>query len=368
MKRCGVTVLAVVILLGLTIPAIGVTLCEYRSPMTALADAGMSFSYRYYDDASTPAVDVNSGRIEVTYDQVFDSPNFGYSVGGTAALGMVEFVPTDWLGQASGTARWYLWEDKPVFSFGGIETSMATSQPRPGVEVRVGVGLGRFTDVTPLAKAMDIEAALLEESAIFGPLADDVLLSMASTIDRIDEYDDVKNLVTDLESLIEAVSGVELDARALLTIEEIVVSKSENRKCGWAIQAGVGYELVDPYGGAQNLVIAGSANAAVSRTPDDQFLFNASFSGPFGILEENTLTARVSYESDVSEDSTLVVDYVLQRVKPAGQAATSSHAASLAIRFDIQGINMGVDVGLSKDSGDPGWSIDVSVSAAMDLL
>ena len=368
MKRCGGMVLGVAIMLGLTVAAAGVTLCEYRSPMTSLADAGMSFSYRYYDDASTSAVDVNSGRIDLTYDQVFDSPDFGYSLGGTASLGVEQFVPSDWLGQASGTARWYLWEEEAVFVFGGVETSVATSQPQPGVEVRVGVGLGRFTDVTPLAKAINIEEALLEDSAIFDGLPDDVLLSIASTIDRIDEYEEVKDLVTDVESLIEAVAGVELDARALLTVEDIIVSESEKRKCGWAVQAGIGYELIDPYGGAQNVVVAGSANAAFTTTPDDQLLFNASFSGPFDILDENTLAVRFSYESEVSEDSTLVLDYVLQRVKPAGQPVTSSHVASLSIQFDIQGVDMGLEVALGKETGDPGWSIDVSLNAAMDLL
>ncbi len=367
MKKVGILG-AIVLLLAIGLQAWGLSICEYRSPKTALTDARLSFGYRYYDDANTVGVDVNSGRLAFDYDQLFDSPNYGFSLGGAAELTLDAFLPTGWLGQGAATFRYYPIEESLLFAFGGLEASVATGQPQPGLDVRVGIGIGRFTDVTPLAKAITIEEELLGIDALADPLADDVLLAIAGAIGRRIEYDTLKDLVADIEALIEGVAGVELDARALLTIEEVILAVGDERRCGWAIQGGIGYELIDPYGGAQNVVVGGSVDAAFAFGPDDQLMLHVSYSGPFDIMNENTLNATLSYEYALTEESTLIADYVLQRVKPAGLAATASHSAGVAVGFDIAGIDILVQVSFTRDTGDPGWSTDISLTAAMDLL
>jgi len=368
MKRIGVLILLGAFLVGLGATAYGLSLCDYRSPVTALTDAGLSFTYRYYNDAATPTVEINSGRVGVVYDQLYDSPNYGFTLAGSAEVALDQFVPTGWLGQGAATFRYYPVEDGIFFAFGGLQESMATDQPQPGVDVSVGGGVGRFTDVTPLSKAFLIEDELLSIEAIDQGLSDEVLLGIASVIGRAAEYDTVKEMVADIEAPIEAAAGVTLDARAILSIEEIVLQTGNERKCGWALQAGIGYELIDPYGGAQNFVVTGSADAALASSPSDQLLFHAGFSGPFDITSENTLTANLSYEYLLSETSTLTAAYSLQRVKPAGLPANVSQAASLALGFDVGGADVVLQVSLTRDPGDPGFSIDVSISAAMDLL
>jgi len=366
MKRLGVLVCLFVV--GASAVAWGVSLCDYRSPIAALTDARMSFAYRYYNDAATPAIDVNSGRIGVDYDQLFSSANYGFTLGGSIELNVEEFVPAGGLGQGRATFRFYPFEEALLFGFGGLEASLASSQPQPGLDVRIGLGLGRFYDVTPLAKAVLIEEKLRSIEAVFDDLSDDVLLGIAGVIGREAEYETVKGMVADIESLVEAVARVELDARALLWIEEIIVASEPKRKCGWAVQAGIGYELIDPFGGAQNFVMAASADAAFATSPEDQFLFHASFSGPIEFMNENTLTASLSYEYELSEESTLIVDYAFQRVQPLGLSANVSHSASMSLGFDINGIDVGLQLTVTREPGDPGWSIDVSVSAVMDLI
>ncbi len=366
MKKIGVFVCLLVV--GVSTVAWGVSLCDYRSPISALTDARMSFAYRYYNDAATSQIDVNSGRIGVDYNQLFSSANYGFTLGGAIELNLANFVPAGGLGQAQATFRYYPLEDELFFGFGGFEASLATSQPRPGVDVRVGVGIGRFYDVTPLAKAVLIEEELLSMEAIVDRLSDDILLGIAGVMGREAEYETVKEMVADIESLIEAVALVELDARALLSIEEIILDSQPKRKCGWAVQAGVGYELIDPFGGAQNFVVAASADAAFATSPEDQFLFHASLSGPIEFMEENTVSASFSYEYELSEESTFLVNYALQRVQPSGLPANVTHSASMSIGFDVRGVDIGLQVALSREPGDPGWSIDVSVSAVMDLI
>lgn len=367
MKKTGILAVAV-LLLAIGLQGWGLSICEYRSPKTALTDARLSFSYRYFDDANTTGVDVNSGRLAFDYDQLFDSPNYGFSLGGAAELTLDAFLPTGWLGQGSATFRYYPMEESLLFAFGGLEASMATGQPQPGLDVRVGVGIGRFSDVTPLAKAITIERELLRIDAFAEPLSDDVLLSIAKAIGRLVEYDSLKDLVADIEALVEGATSVELDARATLTIEEVILAVGDERRCGWAIQGGIGYELIDPYGGAQNVVVAGSADAAFAFGPSDQLMLHISYSGPFDIMNENTLKAMLRYEYALNDESTLMADYVLQRVKPAGLTATATHSAGVAIGFDIGGIDVLIQASFTRDTEDPGWSTDVSLSAALDLL
>lgn len=369
MKKAGVLlVLGTLFAAGVCAAAWGLSVCDYRSPVTALTDARLSMTYRYYNDAETPVIDVNSGRIAADYDQLVDSPSYGFTVAGSTELTLDRFVPTGWLGRGSATFRWYPVEEALFFAFGGAEASIATGQQRPGLDIRVGLGVGRFTDVTPLAKAFLIEEELLALDAIADDLPDDALTGIASVVGRAAEYPSVLEMIADIENLIEAVARVELGARALLSIEEIVLRIGIERTCGWAIQGGIGYELIDPFGGAQNVVVAASVDWAFATGPDTQLLFHVSFSGPFNLADENTLTATLGYEYELSEDVSLDVDYSLQRVKPSGQPVKLSHAALLALGFDIGGADVAVQVSLTREAADPGWSIDVSLSAALDVL
>jgi hypothetical protein len=365
-KRVGVVV--GVLLLSVGVAAFSLSICDYQSPETSLTDAGLSFTYRYYDDAATAGVDVNSGRLAADYEQLYASPSYGFTINGSAELALDSFMPTGWLGQGGATFRYYPFDESLAFAFGDVQASLATGQPRPGVEVRFGAGLGRFSDVTPMAKTLLIQRQLMNTGAIPGRLSDDVLMAIARIIGRAVEYDTTKELVADIDTLVASGAGVTLDARSTLTIEEIVLATGDKRQCGWALQVGVGYELVDPFGNPQNVVVAATADAAVASGPDDQMKFHASFSGPFDLMNENTLSAVASYEYSLSEDATVSASYSLQRVKPAGVVATMTHSAGLTLGLNVSGVDVLLQFAATRDPGDPGWSYDISISAAMELL
>ena len=139
MKKMGILVVLVV-LLAIGVQGLALSICEFRSPKTSLTDARLTFGYRYHDDADTVGVDVNSGRFAVDYDQLFDSPNYGFSLGGAAELTLDAFLPTGWLGQGAATFRYYPIQEALLFGFGGLEASMATGQPRPGSPFVSGSG------------------------------------------------------------------------------------------------------------------------------------------------------------------------------------------------------------------------------------
>jgi hypothetical protein len=344
------------------------SLCSYRSPEPSMVDARVTFAYRYYDDAATPFVDVNSGRLAVAYDQLFDSPNSGCTLVGAVEVALAGFVPAAWLGQGAFTYRVYPWSEGAFFLFGGLEAAASTGPPQPGLDARAGLGVGRFTDVTPLAKAKRIGAALVSLRAIPSGLSEDVVVAVARVIGRAGEYASSSELVADIEAIVEFDVGAQLDARALLTIEDLVLSTDGGRRCGWAVQAGAGYELLDPYGGAQSAVFASSGDAAFASSPSDQFLFHVSFSGPFDFLDENSLVGSASYVVDLDEGQAMTAGYTLSRIKPSGVPATTTHQASLGLVFSLSRGSLGLQASVSHRTGEPGWSIDVSMSAALQLL
>jgi len=367
MKRTVLFLGIIGLVLGLGASAVAIGLCSYVSPETNLQSLGLSMSYHYFDDWATPGVEASGGLAGLEYNLLYDSLDFGYTVTANAELLLANFVPVSGLADAAGTYRWYFAEDAPVFGFGGIEASVASGQLQPAIYVNAGVGYGRFSDVTPLAKALKIEKELLKVDAIPGPLGDSALMEIAQVIGS-SEYASTNDQIADVVNKIQATSGVALNPRQVLKVEDLILATGDVRHCGWAVQAGVGYQLVDPYNNPRTFLITASADAAFAPNPDGQILFHAGLSGPLNIVEQNTLRLRASYSYVLSETTSLRTTYTVLRVQPLGQPASTSQTAALLLGFDIgSSTNLGLQASLSKPANASAWALDVSVSAAISF-
>ena len=151
-------------------------------------------------------------------------------------------------------------------------------------------------------------------------------------------------------------------------IEDVAKGAEPQRYCGFSAQAGLGYELLDPYGGPPGFVVTLSSDMAFAPDPSGQLEGHVNFSGPFNLADENTLTGSFSYEILITNSSAVEASYSFQRIKPAGLAPVTSHGVSCDVVFEIAAVDVLLGVTLSQTTGDPGWSIGFSVSAAMDLL
>ncbi len=374
MKRIAVMTMVGVAFAALS--AVGaVGLCDYKPPQTDLTSLWLAGSYRYFDDPATPDVDVNAGRATLTLNKLFDSPGFGYTLSGLGELGLVNLGVASVAVQGAGTARYYFVPGDPFFGFGGLNVGYATGQPQPGVTLSVGAGYGRFADVTPLAKAFRIQKLLLDRKVITRDLPESVLLAVGEEIGRWEEYavgkeplDAVKDLAAAVVLLIQGATGATVDPRTVLAIEDEILATGAERYCGWAVQAGLGYELVDPYGGPQDVVVTVSADAAYAPAPGAQLLFRALAIGPFDIVNQHTLTVTLAYEQDLSATSALQANAILQRVKPLDLDPKDSLSVNAQLAFTLGKANVGIGVALSKPAEAPGWSVDLSLSVAMKVL
>jgi hypothetical protein len=361
--------IGIMALLALSSAAVlGISLCSYRSPETFLIDAGVSFSYQYFDDANTDGIDVSTGQIDFTFDRLRDTETYGFVARLDGHVGLKDFLPSTWLGEGATSFRYYVSKEIPLFGFGGLRGIVATGQTQPGLEIRSGFGFGRFHDVTPLAKAMTIHRNLRASKAIGGLLPDAVVSEVAQTIGGLSSFASVADAVAAIEASIETAAGVQLDARSLLMIEDVATGLEPQRFCGFSAQAGLGYELLDLYGGAPGFIVVLSTDMAFAPDPNAQMEGHLSFSGPFDLANENTLTGAFSYEILIASSTAVEAAYSFQRIKPAGQAAVTTHGVTCNLLFEVASIDILLGTTFTRTTGDPGWSIGFSASAAMDLL
>ena len=374
-----------------------IDLCDYRTPEADLQDMRFSFNYRHFNDTWTDEEDVSSGRLAVDYDRFLNTDTLGFTVTGKAEIALQDFTPASGLGQGSFTLRSYTFEEMPLFFvFGGMESSFATGQAKPNVEIRAGFGYGRFSDVTPLAKTLKIQKELLRTGKIKKELPDEILLAIADQISQRGEFASMEELmaaiqtlledeavtvvdpvsivmigtelntwqalVSDIADMVKDASGAPLDAEILMIIQEQILATDDARNCGWAAQGGIGYDLV-----THKTLLTASFDAAVAPDPATQVLLRTSLSGPLVAPIESIFGFSISYDYLIKNDLSLFANYTLQ-AKPAEGFTTTTHSASLELALNLGAGDLSLQIALNKEPNVPGWSSDVMLSLVFDLL
>ncbi|MCX7844425.1 MAG: hypothetical protein N2507_03670 [Candidatus Bipolaricaulota bacterium] len=341
-------------------------ICQYQAPTTNLLRGEATFNYRYYDDPLTAGPDMSTGRLALGGEWLVDSParGVGLTFGGEFALHQLALATA--AAQASGTFRQYPFPQIAYFVFGGVEGFLDTRLPRPGLEVRAGVGYGRFTDVTPMVRALRLEEKLLQRGVLLASLRESALLRLAQEIGRERLYPSRAELATALARLLEAEARVTLDPKSLFLIEEVLAEAGLERYCGWVVQFGLGYALLRPQAGAE-LTFHLALQGAVAPDPRSQILFKSEISGPYQVFEEYTWNLNASYSFRLNELATFLAQYALRQVKPRGQLPAGTQNATFQLVFRIGGASVTLQVGFSKVAEAPSWTQDLLIAAGWRL-
>ena len=343
-------------------------LCDYRTPETDLSSLFLTFFYNYFNAPETPIADVSSGRFAFTFSRVLDSPDLGISIGSTNEFTLSRLELTRAIGDAFATARYYLDSDAPLFVFGETQATYASAQAVPGLELRLGGGYGRLTDVTPLAKAIRIGQVLLDDQAIDEALPEEILLQAAALIGQESEYRSVGDAVAAIAPVIEEASGVPLSARSLLSIAEEIVRTGDERQCGWAVQAGFGYEVTRRFGETRNLLLTLSSNLARPLDLGAQLVARFDISGPLRLASANASSISMAYTRQLTPATLLVAEYAAQRFKKFDQPATSSETIKIQLVFELGKLDLSANLSLTRGTPLRAWAESLVVSARVDLI
>jgi len=370
MRRCFVFVLLAVSAVVWTAGAI--PLCDYRSPKTDLSDLTLGFSYQYHNDPyGLDTRDVNQGQFSVDYVQLFDTPQYGFDLAFENTL-MVSAEGLSTYGlTADGNYKRYISTEQDFFAYSGAALRSSSSFQKLGLTFSLGLGVGRFTDVTPLAKATRINDYLVSRGSLTDELHPVDLQILALEIGSAASYESQAALLAVIQEIIETSGSVRLGGLDALDISEItrfIQEEGFSRYCGSDLKLGVGYELLDPSGGDNDLLFSGGFDYALATTPKAQFLLQGSFSGPSDIFETHRADFTGSYDYFISNFLSANAAYNWTRETWSG-VNTDTNRISLELTLSpVDTANVVVGILLEHRPYYLEWSIDIQLSIQMDLL
>jgi hypothetical protein len=352
--------------------ATAIPLCDYSSPRTSLSDLNISFSYQYHQDPyGLTDRNIDEGQLHIDYTRHFDSPNFGYDAAVANDMNISALSVSSFAMSGQGNVKWYFNPEAEYFALAGGTAKSASSYKSLGLFVKLGLGYGRFTDVTPLAKAMEIDDYLLSHGSITRHLEAIDLQSIAHEIDNINTYASVADLLSALREIIES-SGVAkpsgLDALDIYEMMQIVQDNSHPRYCGGSFSLGLGYEILNPQNEPRNVLATAAFNYAFTTTPLVQFLVQGTFSGAYDFLQTNQMSLQASYDYMISRIVDIAASYSFSRETYSG-TPTDEHDISLNVTFTpISAANITLSMHFVHKPYYLKWSQDISFQIGMKLL
>jgi len=369
--RRGLVVL--VALLTTVAPAVfAIPLCEYRSPKTDLADLSIGFAYQYYNNPfGVEERDVNEGQFSVEYVRLYDRPEFGFDIAFRNKMSISVLDVSSHTTSADGNYKRYFAAEGDSFAFAGATARSSSSFESLGLSVGFGVGVGRFVDVTPLARATRIDEYLVARGSLVNHLHPVDLQILADEIGSVRTYDSLATLVEAVQDVLEGSGSVRLGGLDALDISEItrlIQEEGFSRYCGWDLKIGLGYEILDPSGGKNDLLVTGGFNYAFATTPNEQFLVQGSFSGWPSFLETNRIDVTVAYDVILSDLLALTAAYDFSRETWVSEPTDINRILLDATLKPLSTAEVTLGVVFEHRPYYTEWEVDVQLSIGIDLL
>ncbi len=372
MHRCLCVTLMLV--LGVSVAGLSIPLCEYTSPLTDLSTLMLSFAYQYHNDPyGLEDRDINDGLFGTEYVRLFDTPEFGFDVSmenqifiSTAGISTFSTI-------ADGNFKRYFSSENAYFAYAGASARSSSSPDVVGLSsnVNVGLGCGRFTDVTPLAKAMRIDEYLVTRGSLTGHLHSVDQQIIARELGSAASYDFIADLLAVVMEIIEGSGLVRaggLDALDISEITGFIQEKGFSRYCGWDLKFGLGYALLDPSGGGSDLLLTGAVNYAFTKTPKMQFLVQGSFSGKTDLFDTNRIDVTVAYDFLIADFLNLSAAYDFSRETWGGEPTDIHYLVFSLLLTPVDTADVVLGVSLERRPYYLEWNIDVQLSIQMELL
>lgn len=237
------------------------------------------------------------------------------------------------------------------------------------ISAPIGWGYGRFRDVTPFVKAIEIQNRLSRIGALEQPFVQEVLERIAEQIDQHRPDTPLSQLVNELQKTIEtAINGadendsdVRLGALSLLAIERILQDNSSSKFCGW--EASLGLEIQDDFENFFSLFSFRYAVAPASRSQlllDTKLSFSPNiFSGKRGTF---FLDAQMTYNYRLTDNINAQGRYVFLRSSESGATPIDIQALNVLLELNLNSsVGIAIDTNWSKASGTPGWSRTINI-------
>jgi hypothetical protein len=329
----------------------------------------MSFSYQYVNDPyGSKSRDENAGQFIVDYKRLYDTAEYGFDIGLANKFEISLLDVSSYSTIADGNIKRY---EGDAFAFAGASARSSSSFASLGVSVNLGLGLGRFSDVTPLAIATRIDETLVGRSTLTDHLRSADLEILAYEIGSKGTYKSIAALLAVVQEIIESSGYVRpggLDALDLSKITDLLSDKGFSRYCGWDGKIGVGYEILDPSGGTNDLLVTAAFNYAFTTAPNAQLLLNGSISGPPAIDTTNRIDLGAEIDYIVSEFVNVKATYAFSRETWAKKPTDVHHIELSVVLTPLDTADVTLAVSLEHRPYYLEWSADVRFGLSIQLL
>ena len=236
-------------------------------------------------------------HLELDYDRVTSTPDRDFTLRANVTgddsksfvtnelTGVTTLQDTDsYTASASAIVDSYFQPNsKGGFWFGSLGVKADDSFDDLDTRLSVGLGYGRVTNVTPMARAIRLVSELRERGAVSGSLTKANYRAIADIVSREDEYQSAhgskakfyqQHWIGDVEKVLKAagVAGSGLSATGILGARDVLIDEGMfTRKYGWKVRGGLSYVGSDFSGISDNpgVLLGGEYHLPLSN--DKQF-------------------------------------------------------------------------------------------------
>jgi len=368
-SRVVATALVIAVLLGLGVQGQSVlSVCDYAPPQSRLTALGLQGSFLWYDG---PYTDDRMRSLTATaaadYSLLVSTETSGHEL---AARTELRVADGDWAYELDGSGDIKAYIEDDVFAIGALEATASDASVE--VDATVGIGTGRFRDVTPLATAIRVQNALLDLGVLIAPLEADVLSSLAQVLGEIGPTDE-ERILTLAQTLVGTglVSGDDVGVLGLLAIEGTMDEAEAGRVCGQDVQlrVGVSAALLPEI----NVAATGIAQYNLALVPDPITQITASLTGKIRLanLERFALDGSITYSRRLPDDWAARATYriAIDRRWTTEEETGVEHVASASLTTQIAGsIGLSVVGELRYEIGDEEMSSSLTIHLSYNLF
>ncbi|MFI0400781.1 MAG: hypothetical protein ACH34X_16965 [Thiolinea sp.] len=233
-----------------------VTLYDYKEGTSAYEDAyvagALDFHKKRGDDQNAYSL-----NLDASYDRTISTPDRDVNFGGSATGGIkrdgtagAESVD-NYIAKAYVSAdNYFVPGSNGAFWYGAAEAVKDSAIEDMFTSATIGVGYGRVTNVTPMAKAIRVMDELVRRNVLRGKPAVGVYQDVARIIAKENEYrsrygskDYPIKWISDIEAVIKQ-SGLtnNFGATGTLKVRDVLIDENiSTRRIGWKVRAGLSY-------------------------------------------------------------------------------------------------------------------------------
>jgi hypothetical protein len=269
----------------------------------------------------------------------------------------------------AGSLTTYLEED--LFGIAALGISTDTGRGAE-IDLTAGVGTGRFRDVTPMARAIRVQNALLDVGQLLAPVGQARLGEMAQILGEVGPTDDDKlTRVADLLQETGLLPENDLSIRGWLAMEAALSSTEPSRLCGRDVQARLGATAV--LGLDVSVSATGMLLARYAVVPDPVSQWSGDLEIRFRVARPEQMSIRgdVFYTRRIPDGWATRVGYRIEVDRRWREDDTSWVQHELTARLSTRVLgNVGLSlVGeLGHQTGDDKLTLSLSLRLEADLL